>query len=206
MSTEGRQIEVSGVVQGVGFRPWVYRLAHEAGLTGSVRNDSSGVTIEAFGSCDALDTFLERLATSPPPGAAIQRLAWAPIATEPGEGFHIVASEAGAERHVSIPPDRATCADCVAEILDPRNRRYRYPFTNCTRCGPRFTIAKDVPYDRAATTMAAFTMCPDCEREYHSVADRRFHAEPNACPTCGPRLRVLAANGSDLQSTNPLRQ
>lgn len=205
MSTEGRHIEVSGVVQGVGFRPWVYRLARETGLTGRVRNASSGVTIDAFGSCDALESFLQRLAAAPPQGAVIRRLAWTPTAAESGEGFHVGASEVGAERHVSIPPDRATCADCVAEILDPSDRRYRYPFTTCTRCGPRFTIAQDVPYDRAATTMAAFTMCSDCEREYQSVTDRRFHAELNACSTCGPRLRALAANGSDLGSKDPLR-
>ena len=205
MSVEGRHIEVSGVVQGVGFRPWVYRIAQEAGLGGRVRNDASGVTIDVFGPSTALDAFLERLAVSPPPGAAIRNVAWAPIAAEPGGDFRIVPSAAGVERHVSIPPDRATCADCVAEILDPRDRRYRYPFTNCTRCGPRFTIAQDVPYDRAATTMAAFTMCADCEREYQSVTDRRFHAEPNACPACGPRLRTVAANGADLQSKDPLR-
>ncbi|HKA28888.1 MAG TPA: carbamoyltransferase HypF [Candidatus Binatia bacterium] len=205
MSTEGRRIEVSGVVQGVGFRPWVYRIAREAGLSGRVRNDAAGVAIDVFGSGEALDGFVERLATSPPPGAAIQRLASTAIAAEPGDDFQIVASEAGSARHLSIPPDRATCGDCLAEIVDARDRRYRHPFTNCTRCGPRFTIARDVPYDRATTTMAGFTMCTDCEREYRSVTDRRFHAEPNACPACGPRLRLLAYNGTDLAPRDPLR-
>ena len=204
MSTEGRHIEVSGIVQGVGFRPWVYRMAREAGLSGTVRNDAGGVAIDVFGSGEALDGFVERLAASPPPGVAIRDFVSTAIAAEPADRFEIVGSEAGPARHLSIPPDRATCAECLAEIFDPRDRRHRHPFTNCTRCGPRFTIARDVPYDRSATTMARFPMCADCEREYASATDRRFHAEPNACPECGPRLRLLAANGADLAAKDPL--
>ncbi len=131
----------------------------------------------------------------PPPAARILAVDLAPIEPEAAADFEIVHSHQAAERLVSIPPDLTTCDDCVREIFDPTNRRYRYPFTNCTNCGPRFTIATDIPYDRAATTMAPFRMCPDCQREYENVEDRRFHAQPNACPTCGPRLTLHAADG-----------
>jgi hydrogenase maturation protein HypF len=204
MMLAGRRIEIRGTVQGVGFRPWVYRLAHEAGIAGRVCNDTRGVTIEVFGGDVALDTFVRRLESAPPPAAAIEALEWAPIPPEPARDFRIVQSQPSAERRVSIPADLATCPECAAEITDPQNRRYRYPFTNCTHCGPRFTITRAVPYDREATTMAAFAMCPDCTREYTAPTDRRFHAEPNACPTCGPRLRVLSAHGCDLRSADPL--
>jgi hydrogenase maturation protein HypF len=201
----GRRIEIRGTVQGVGFRPWVYRLAHEAGIAGRVCNDTQGVTIEVFGGDVALDTFVRRLESAPPPAAAIEALQWEPIPPEPARDFRIVQSQPGVARRVSIPADLATCPACAAEISDPRNRRYRYAFTNCTHCGPRFTITRAVPYDRTATTMVAFAMCPDCQSEYTSPADRRFHAEPNACPSCGPRLRVLSAHGCDLRSADPLR-
>jgi hydrogenase maturation protein HypF len=190
----GRHIEIRGVVQGVGLRPWIYRLATRQGLSGHVRNDATGVTIEAFGSQEAIDHFLRGL-EAPPPAAVIGDVrSWAIPADAP-DGFAIVHSEQTAERRVSIPPDLATCPDCIAEIFDPTNRRYRYPFTNCTNCGPRFTITRDVPYDRPATTMAPFRMCEACDREYHDVADRRFHAQPNACPVCGPNLELRTADG-----------
>jgi len=185
VALEGRRIRIQGTVQGVGFRPWVYRTAHLAGVTGCVRNDSAGVTIEAFGDDDALRRFLDAL-QFPPPAARILALDETAIAPETVAGFTIVESDQAAERRVSIPPDLAACDDCVRDIFDPSNRRYRYPFTNCTNCGPRFTIAFDIPYDRRATTMAPFTMCPACQREYEDVGDRRFHAQPNACPLCGP--------------------
>lgn len=205
MMLEGRRIAIRGVVQGVGFRPWVYRLAQEEGIAGRVRNDASGVTIEAFGFEPALDTFLRRLESAPPPAADIQTVQWESIPVEPARDFVIVGSRQAHERQVCIPPDLAPCPQCLRDIADPRNRRYRYPFTNCTNCGPRFTIARGVPYDRPATTMAPFRMCPACEREYASVEDRRFHAEPNACPLCGPQLRVLSAHGHDLACDDAIR-
>jgi hydrogenase maturation protein HypF len=193
----GRRIRITGTVQGVGFRPWVYRAATSAGVTGRVRNDASGVTIDAFGGEAALARFITALGT-PPPAATIQRFEVADIAHEHAASFDIVASERGREPRVSIPPDLAVCGECVAEIFDRSNRRYRYAFTNCTNCGPRFTIATDIPYDRATTTMARFGMCPACRREYKDVADRRFHAQPNACPICGPQLTLRAADGTRI--------
>ncbi len=194
---EGRRIRIQGTVQGVGFRPWVYRIARSAGVTGRVCNDSAGVTIEAFGDVEALDRFADAL-KFPPPAARILACHSTAIAAEAALAFEIVPSEAAAERRVSIPPDLATCPDCVREIFDPGDRRFRYAFTNCTNCGPRFTIARDVPYDRATTTMAAFAMCPACRREYDDVGDRRFHAQPNACPVCGPQLTLHNADGDPL--------
>lgn len=204
MARFGRQIEIRGTVQGVGFRPWVYRLATEAGLGGHVRNDATGVTIEAFGSLDALDAFTRRLQTSPPPAARIRELRAHVIPAEPVASFSIARSEERPERRVSIPPDLPTCTDCVSEIFDRANRRFRYPFTNCTNCGPRFTIARDVPYDRTSTTMAPFRMCPECRREYEDVNDRRFHAQPNACPVCGPQLTLLMPDGTAIASGDPI--
>ena len=204
MATFGRHIEIRGTVQGVGFRPWVYRLAAEEGLAGHVRNDATGVTIEAFGSLEALDAFTRRLQTSLPPAARIRELRAHVIPAESNASFSIVQSEERLERRVSIPPDLPTCTDCVAEIFDRANRRFRYPFTNCTNCGPRFTIARDVPYDRPSTTMAAFRMCPDCRREYEDVSNRRFHAQPNACPVCGPRLTLLMPDGTAIASGDPI--
>ena len=193
MALEGRRIEVRGTVQGVGFRPWLYRVAHEEGISGRVRNDVSGVTIEAFGSPAALSAFLRRIETDCPPAAEVLEVRARAIPPEETQGFEIVASEVGGRRRVSIPADLATCPDCLAELRDPRDRRHRYAFTNCTHCGPRYTIACDVPYDRKATTMAGFVMCARCRHEYEDPRDRRFHAQPNACPECGPQLRLLAS-------------
>jgi len=200
---EGRRIRIQGTVQGVGFRPWVYRIAIAAGVRGRVRNDSTGVTIEAFGDVEALARFLDAL-KFPPPAAKIHTVQAEALAGDPPADFAIAASEAGSHPRVSIPPDLATCPDCVAEITDRKNRRYRYPFTNCTNCGPRFTIATDIPYDRPATTMAAFEMCPACRREYEDVGDRRFHAQPNACPVCGPTLTLHAPGGSLIAVADPI--
>jgi len=202
----GRRIEVRGTVQGVGFRPWVYRLACEGGIGGRVRNGALGVEIEAFGSVESLDAFVDRLLSSPPPAARIRDLRCETIPAEAVTDFVIVpSSRAGGEREVSIPPDLATCPDCLREIADPSDRRYRYAFTNCTSCGPRFTIAEGVPYDRAATTMAAFEMCPLCQAEYGRVEDRRFHAQPNACPVCGPKLWAASPDGRRLPVEDPVR-
>ena len=205
MMRVGRRIEIRGVVQGVGFRPWVYRLATEGGLSGRVRNDEAGVTIEAFGSEDALDVFTRRLQTSGPASATIETLRAYDIPSEPLESFSISLShDAAVDRRLSIPPDLATCSACLSEVFDPSDRRYRYPFTNCTECGPRFTIARDVPYDRRTTTMAAFAMCPDCRREFEDVHNRRFHAQPNACPVCGPRVQLLDDYGERLEADDPI--
>jgi len=202
----GVRAEVSGIVQGVGFRPWVYRLAVEHGLGGRIWNHSAGVTIEVWGRGPALTAFLDALRHTPPPAARIEHIALSPLPPDrPMTGtFAIVESEADADRRVSIPPDLALCDDCRREVFDPQDRRYQYAFTNCTNCGPRFTIVRDVPYDRARTTMAAFELCDDCRREYQAPGDRRFHAEPNACGVCGPRLSVLGGNGERLEVIDPV--
>jgi len=204
MITIGRRIEVRGIVQGVGFRPWIYKLAHEGGVSGRVRNDSGGVIIDAFGSAAALDGFSRHLIETPPPAADIVDVRWYEIAPETLDAFTIGTSASSAALRVSIPPDLAACPECLAEIVDPRDRRYRYPFTNCTQCGPRFSIATGVPYDRCATTMTHFTMCEACQREYDDPDDRRFHAQPNACPVCGPRLTLLSKDGREIPAVDPI--
>jgi hydrogenase maturation protein HypF len=194
----GRRIEIRGTVQGVGMRPFVWRTARDCGVGGRVRNDAAGVTVEAFGTAKALDALEARLRAGGPPSARITSIDVEAIPAEEAAGFTIEESEGADDRRVSIPPDLSTCAACLAEVLDPADRRHGYAFTNCTDCGPRFTIVRDVPYDRAATTMAPFRMCPDCAREYRDPSDRRFHAEPVACPACGPRLAVRGADGAPL--------
>ncbi|MFW5924922.1 MAG: carbamoyltransferase HypF [Myxococcota bacterium] len=202
--TEGRRIRIAGTVQGVGFRPWVYRLARQEGLTGRVWNDPGGVTIEAFGEAGPLERFLARLAAEPPAAARIRELTAGPMRPEADPEFVIVPSRNGGARALSIPADIATCGECESELFDASDRRHGYAFTNCTSCGPRFTIATDVPYDRPATTMAPFAMCPDCNREYRDPADRRFHAQPNACPVCGPRLSFSFGAGADAPGADPI--
>ncbi|CAB1128587.1 Carbamoyltransferase HypF2 [Candidatus Hydrogenisulfobacillus filiaventi] len=181
------RIEVWGVVQGVGFRPFVYRLARRYGLAGFVRNHSRGVTAELEGDPGALDAFLEALEREAPPLSRIDRVESTPLPPRGEEGFHVVESVRETTREALVRPDAAVCDACLAELFDPEDRRYRYPFINCTDCGPRFTIIRDIPYDRPFTTMAAFTMCPQCQSEYEDPGDRRFHAQPNACPNCGPQ-------------------
>lgn len=202
MSVVGRRIEIRGTVQGVGFRPWVYRLAREHALTGTVRNDSTGVVIETFGPPEQIDHFSRVLMTSPPPAASIRDVQTAEIAPRVLGSFTILDSETAQDRRISIPPDLPTCHDCLREMLDRGNRRYRYPFINCTNCGPRFSIARDIPYDRPATTMADFIMCGDCQREYDDPEDRRFHAQPNACPACGPRLQAMTPAGDIIETVD----
>jgi hydrogenase maturation protein HypF len=197
---ERRGISVRGIVQGVGFRPFVYALARRQGLSGTVRNDAEGVRIEVEGAPEDLERFMRALEEDPPPLAMVESVYWQPLATRGGRQFRIEESREGLRRQALVSPDVATCDDCLAELLDPTNRRYRYPFTNCTNCGPRFTITRTVPYDRATTTMSGFTMCPDCLREYEDPADRRFHAQPNACPACGPRVRLLDKFGHQLHA------
>src|SRR5215208_2265539 len=195
---ERRGITVRGIVQGVGFRPYVYALACGHGLSGTVRNDAEGVHIEVEGAPEDLERFVRALEEDPPPLAMVESVDWEPLATRGGREFRIEESREGLRRQALVSPDVATCDDCLAELLDPTDRRYRYPFTNCTNCGPRFTITRTVPYDRATTTMSGFTMCPDCRREYEDPADRRFHAQPTACPVCGPQVRLLDRFGHEL--------
>ncbi len=185
---------VHGTVQGVGYRPFVYRLAAELGLAGWVLNDERGVVVEAEGPADAVGELLRRLAADAPVLARVQSVEPEQELAPTGEhGFVIAASEHGGAASAPVTADSATCADCLAEVFDPADRRHRYPFTNCTNCGPRFTIVRGVPYDRPLTTMAAFAMCDACRAEYDDPADRRFHAQPNACPVCGPRAVLLGA-------------
>lgn len=184
----GLQVRISGIVQGVGFRPFVYRLAVRHNLKGWVRNTSAGVEIEVDGEQDALQDFLQALRQEAPPLSRIDTLT---ASFRPANGFatfDILHSEAIPAAFQPISPDIAICSDCLRELFDPNDRRYRYPFINCTNCGPRFTIIKDIPYDRPKTTMASFPMCPDCEREYTDPSNRRFHAQPVACPVCGPSV------------------
>ncbi|HEX2272659.1 MAG TPA: carbamoyltransferase HypF [Acidimicrobiales bacterium] len=200
MTTEARRIRVTGTVQGVGFRPFVYRCAVELGVAGSVANDSRGVTIEAQGLAEDLDELQRRLLEEAPPLARIDTIGVEALPVSPERsGFHIVDSRAEGAPAVAVSVDVATCDDCAAELVDPTDRRFRYPFVNCTNCGPRYTIILSIPYDREATTMAVFPMCDDCRKEYEDPANRRFHAEPNACPVCGPHLRLLGPDG-DLRA------
>lgn len=188
-----RRLRVTGIVQGVGFRPHVYVLASRLGLAGFVGNDSGGVFIELEGPPDQVDRFEQELVSSPPPLAHIQQITGEALSPHGDNTFEIVASLEQPAQRTFVSPDQALCADCRRELFDPDNRRYFYPFINCTNCGPRFTIIYSTPYDRPATTMSTFPMCDDCRREYENPADRRFHAQPTACPICGPQL---AWNGS----------
>lgn len=196
-------IRVKGIVQGVGFRPTVWRLAHECGLVGQVWNDAEGVLIQAWADPVQLAEFVRRLREEPPPLARIESIDCEPIidAADVPDGFSIRPSHDG-EVGTGVAADAATCPDCLYEVLDPLNRRYRYPFTNCTHCGPRLSIVRAIPYDRVNTSMSAFPMCPDCRAEYENPADRRFHAQPNACPECGPRLWLQDASG-DHRDADP---
>jgi hydrogenase maturation protein HypF len=184
----GLRIHISGIVQGVGFRPFVYGLATRFALNGWVRNTSAGVDIEVDGDKDILDSFINALRDEAPPLSQIDELTASFIPANGFNTFDIIHSEAIPSAFQPISPDVAICDDCLREMLDPNDRRFRYPFINCTNCGPRFTIIQDIPYDRPKTTMAPFAMCPDCEREYKDPLNRRFHAQPVACPVCGPHV------------------
>ncbi len=191
-------IRVEGVVQGVGFRPFVYSLATRLGLAGWVGNDVDGVFAEVEGPAEHIRDFLAALERDAPPLARVERVSAQPMAPDGRPGFAIVASDTAGRRRALVSADSATCADCLRELADPADRRFGYPFINCTNCGPRFTIVRDVPYDRPLTTMAGFAMCAACAAEYHDPANRRFHAQPVCCPACGPRLALLAADGTQL--------
>jgi len=193
-----RRLEVRGVVQGVGFRPFVHRLAGRHDLGGFVLNHGEGVTIEAEGGAQALGEFARALSAEAPGLARVDAVRVVGIEVQGEDAFAIRPSAPSAGRSAEVPPDAATCEDCVAELFAPADRRYRYPFLNCTQCGPRFTIVGRVPYDRSRTTMAGFEMCRDCRREYEDPADRRFHAEPIACPACGPQLSMPLEEGVEV--------
>ena len=201
-------VRVEGTVQGVGFRPYVYRLAGDLGLAGFVLNDARGVLLEVEGASTDVERFLARLAAEAPPLAAIERVEAEDREPVGHSGFQIVESRNGGVPDAHVTPDTATCADCLEEILDPRDRRFRYPFTNCTNCGPRFTIVQGVPYDRPLTTMSGFRMCSLCKAEYDDPANRRFHAQPNACPECGPSVSLVGPDGAAMpvgRDADPVR-
>ena len=197
-------VRVSGIVQGVGFRPFVYSLASGLGLGGLVGNDTDGVFAEVEGAPEAVAAFMLALQRDAPPLASIDRIAATPMPPDGSTTFSIAPSQAGSPRSTLVSADTATCDDCLAELADPADRRFGYPFINCTNCGPRYTIVTGVPYDRALTTMAGFAMCRPCEQEYHDPANRRFHAQPTCCPDCGPRLRVTDNTGAE-RSVDPIR-
>lgn len=199
LAVERVRLRVRGVVQGVGFRPFVHRLAHRHGLSGFVRNDAGGVVVEAEGSPLVLAAFVQAIPAEAPPLAHVAGIDVEACSPLFQPGFAIVLSEAGASaRTTLVAPDAATCDDCLRELFDPSDRRHRYPFVNCTNCGPRFTIITSVPYDRPRTTMAGFPLCPSCRREYEDPGDRRFHAEPIACSDCGPRLTLPLPEAAGL--------
>ena len=203
-----RRVRVLGQVQGVGFRPYVYGLAVELGLTGWVLNDAAGVDLEIQGGPQAVDAFLHRLPAEAPPLARVDAIETTDLAPEPSgadPAFRIAPSRAGAVR-TGITPDAAVCSACLEELFDPKDRRYRYPFINCTHCGPRYTLTRALPYDRPNTSMAAFTQCAPCQYEYDDPANRRFHAQPNACPDCGPSLTLLNPDGTRISTADPIAE
>jgi hydrogenase maturation protein HypF len=198
-----KRITVQGIVQGVGFRPFIYRLAHELGLSGWVKNTPDGVIIEVQGEGGVLEKFVEDIMLRKPPLSRITSILSEEMDPIPEEsGFSIIGSSQEGDLRPVIPPDVAICEECEREIFDPSNRRYLYPFTNCTNCGPRFTIVEFIPYDRPKTTMKVFEMCEECKREYNDPLDRRFHAQPNACPVCGPRVWVEVSDAFDFKPSS----
>ena len=200
-----RQYRVRGVVQGVGFRPFIHRLAREFGIKGWVLNDTSGVLIEAHGAPESHQQFLRAIGHQAPPAAVVASIETKDILDPQAvEGFSIRESVSDGGGDTLIPPDLSVCPECHAELMTVGDRRFHYPFINCTNCGPRYSIINDMPYDRAKTTMNVFRMCHACEREYHDIESRRYHAQPNACPACGPRLSVHQANGTKIASNDPL--
>ena len=198
-------IEVAGIVQGVGFRPYIFRLADRLQLSGFVNNNSDGVSIEIEGNEDSIQKFIATLKFQPPPLAQIIRFDVREISKKDETQFQIVQSKTFRQRNTLISPDISTCEDCTHELLDPKDRRYLYPFTNCTNCGPRFTIVSDIPYDRSKTSMSEFKMCKQCQEEYDDPGDRRFHAQPNACPVCGPSLKFIGKDQT-INTNEPIKK
>ncbi|NOZ04438.1 MAG: carbamoyltransferase HypF, partial [FCB group bacterium] len=203
-NTQRRQVFVNGIVQGVGFRPFVYNSALRLGLSGNVANTSDGVLIEIEGPTAKLDQFLRTLTEETPPLAVITEIESKIIPSIGTRGFAILPSESDSKAATLISPDVAVCEDCLAELFDPHDRRYGYPFINCTNCGPRYTIIENIPYDRPFTSMRHFTMCPACQSEYDDPANRRFHAQPNACPDCGPRVTLLDKTQNSINTDDPI--
>src|SRR5579864_3216676 len=201
-----RRIAVAGVVQGVGFRPYIYRLATDRSLAGTILNTSAGVTIEVEGASLAVHDFITRLPSEAPPLAHITSVTVEDVPFRGDREFQIVASRGGEQARALISPDVAVCDDCLRELFDPADRRYRYPFINCTNCGPRYTIVRDIPYDRPLTSMAAFPMCSACQNEYEDPLDRRFHAQPNACWQCGPQVELWDRKGQKVPDTDPIAE
>ena len=199
-----RRFRVHGTVQGVGFRPFVYRLANRYALSGFVNNDSRGVCIEVEGPMDEVDRFGRELTAQAPPLSRIGKIVSEEMLPIRESGFRIETTRASETTEAHVSPDGAVCDDCLAELFDPGNRRHRYAFINCTNCGPRYTIVRRIPYDRPNTSMEVFGMCGPCDTEYREPADRRFHAQPNACPDCGPRLAVCALDGSPIETADPI--
>lgn len=205
MTLSGFHIEIRGTVQGVEYRPWVFQLAERKDIRGVVWNDSAGVSLDAFGTPDALDGFVTALRSAAPPAARVRSVTSTAIAFVAHSAFVMTDSVESAERLVSIPADLATCDDCLRELLDPADRRYRYPFINCTNCGPRYSFVRETPYDRANTSMAPFHMCERCRHEYASPEDRRFQADANACPDCGPRLIAMRSPHEHIATPDAIR-
>jgi hydrogenase maturation protein HypF len=200
-----KEIRISGIVQGVGFRPYVYRLATDRNLEGCISNTASGVTIEVQGPLELVEQFVSKLPAEAPALAQITDLVVRALPCKPSRRFEILPSRAEAPSSTLIAPDVAVCADCLRELFDPADRRYLYPFINCTDCGPRFTIVREIPYDRARTSMAVFPMCEECQAEYDDPRNRRFHAQPNACWKCGPQVDLWDAQGQSLDRRAPIR-
>ncbi|MFQ5706352.1 MAG: carbamoyltransferase HypF [bacterium] len=200
------RIRLNGIVQGVGFRPFVYRLARECGLSGFVNNNSDGVLIEVEGAPERLSAFRQRLQVEAPPLARIVEMRFEEIKPQGQDGFTIRTSQRDSTPSTLISPDISICSDCLRELFDPTERRYRYPFINCTNCGPRYTIVRGIPYDRPLTSMSIFPMCPECSREYDDPTNRRFHAQPNACPECGPQVSLYDTDGQVVSTSDALAE
>jgi hydrogenase maturation protein HypF len=198
------RLEIKGIVQGVGFRPFVYNLAQKHHIRGYVLNDTRGVEVKAEGEKKDIDKFILQIRTSPPPQSQIEEIKLERISFEGYKSFVIRESRGKDIKTVLVSPDLATCDDCIKELFDSQDRRFNYPFLNCTNCGPRLTIIQDIPYDRNKTTMSIFKMCPDCYREYNNPENRRFHAQPSACPVCGPRLLLMDKKKNVIHTTNPI--
>ena len=204
--TRRARYQFSGIVQGVGFRPFIYRLAVSNGLVGYVRNSTQGVIAEVEGPQEAIDGFISQVRTQTPPLAEIYEITSFEVDPEGDQAFRIIESASSGRSDVQISPDIATCDECLTELFDPVDRRHNYPFINCTNCGPRLTIIRDIPYDRERTSMSVFPLCAQCRLEYEDPANRRFHAEPNACPVCGPRLTLLDGQGKKINTKDALTE
>src|SRR5271166_5570106 len=200
-----KAVDITGIVQGVGFRPFVYRLANQCDLSGFIANTPAGVSIEVEGVPEKVDEFLLRLPQEIPPLAKVTAIRSRDIDSLGERSFRIISTQLGQSANTLISPDIAVCEDCLQELFNPRDRRFRYPFINCTNCGPRFTIIRDIPYDRARTSMDGFRMCAACQAEYEDPGNRRFHAQPNACWDCGPQLHLCTADGSRIDVAEPIR-